>query len=101
MDSEPLSKSRVKRIRVQKGLPMDSELQADLDRWDDPLNPRSKAQTARIVEAARKVANPDIDTMRRTIISAGIELQNQERNITWPEWANELLTALGITEDTG
>ncbi len=26
MDSEPMSKSRVKRIRVQKGLPMDSEL---------------------------------------------------------------------------
>ena len=52
----------------------------------------------KVWEAARKVANPDIDTMRRTIISAGIELQNQERNITWPEWAVELLVALGVTE---
>ena len=52
-----------------------------------------------VLEAARKYANPDIDTMRRTVIVAGIELQNQERNITWPEWANELLAALGVTED--
>ena len=65
----------------------EDELHMRLDQWET------------IVEAARKYANPDIDTMRRTVIVAGIELQNQERNITWSEWANELLAALSVTED--
>ncbi len=82
---------------------MDSELQAALDRWMEQgldCDPTTNEvwMVARLAEAARKVANLDIDTMRRTIISAGIELQNQERNITWPEWADELLVALGVTE---
>ena len=81
---------------------MDSELKAALDLLEDDKYRPPEITKARLIvfRAARKVANIDIDTMRRTIISAGIELQKQERNITWSEWANELLTALGITEDT-
>ena len=80
-----------------------SDLQDALRRIPEDWNgsPEWRKPVLVLRAAARRVANlPDTDTMRRTIISAGIELQKQERNITWPEWANELLAALGITENT-
>ncbi len=75
---------------------MDSELQADLDRWDDPLNPRTKAQTARIVEAARKVANPDYEAALKEC-AAWFDEYRKSSEITAATY-NIVDVALGIGE---
>ena len=57
-----------------------------------------------IFKAARKQADLEdrinSGEARHTITRAGLELQRQELNITWPEWADKLVAALGLTDGT-